>query len=346
MPNLTIKDIAKKCGVGISTVSRAINDDPGINQETRKRILKVIKELNYIPNNSARNLKMTESNTIALLIKGIDNQFFQGMLRIFEEELKKLEYGFLLHAIGENQDNISVAVQLAKEKRLKGIIFLGGYIDHLDNRLDQMGVPYVLCTVAMNMNEPKWECSSVSIDDEKESYRAVDYLCKKGHKKIAMITGRSYDQAVGGLRLKGYKKALEDNGIDAEQNLIRYMKDDITEYSVANGYEVTKELLQSGEEFTALFAISDLTAFGAYKAILESGKKIPEDYSVMGFDGIELSDYYQPSLTTMKQPCETMVKSSIELLMKLINGEQEKEQKIFEAELLERDSVKVFENKI
>ena len=89
MANLTIKDIAKICGVGISTVSRAINDDPGINQETRKRILKVIKEYNYVPNNSARNLKMTESNTIALLIKGIDNQFFQGMLKSFEEELKK-----------------------------------------------------------------------------------------------------------------------------------------------------------------------------------------------------------------------------------------------------------------
>ena len=108
MANLTIKDIAKICGVGISTVSRAINDDPGINQNTRKRILKVIKEYNYVPNNSARNLKMTESNTIALLIKGIDNQFFQGMLKIFEEELKKHEYTFLLHAVGEDQDRKSV----------------------------------------------------------------------------------------------------------------------------------------------------------------------------------------------------------------------------------------------
>ena len=184
MANLTIKDIAKICGVGISTVSRAINDDPGINQETRKRILKVIKEYNYVPNNSARNLKMTDSNTIALLIKGIDNQFFQGMLKIFEEELKKLEYTFLLHAVGEDQDDVSVAVQLAKEKRLKGLIFLGGQMDYLDTRLEEIGVPYVLCTVAVNMMAPKRNCSSVSIDDEKESYRAVDYLCKKGHRKI------------------------------------------------------------------------------------------------------------------------------------------------------------------
>lgn len=340
MSNLTIKDIAKICGVGISTVSRAINNDPGINKDTQKRILKVIEEYHYVPNNSARNLKMTDSNTIALLMKGIDNQFFQGMLKIFEQELKKLEYTFLLHAVGEDQDDASVAVELAKEKRLKGIIFLGGQMDYPEDKLKGIGVPYVLCTVAVNMMAPKRKCSSVSIDDEKESYRVVDYLCKKGHKRIAMITGRESDQAVGGLRLKGYKKALKDHGIDIDEKLIRYMRYDIPEYSVANGYAVTKALLQSGVDFTAIYAISDLTAFGAYKAILEAGKKIPEDYSVMGFDGIEISQYFHPALTTMVQPCEEMVKSSIELLMDAIHGNDERKQLIFAANLCERDSVK------
>lgn len=340
MSNLTIKDIAKICGVGISTVSRAINNDPGINKDTQKRILKVIEEYHYVPNNSARNLKITDSNTIALLIKGIDNQFFQGMLKIFEEELKKLEYTFLLHAVGEDQDDASVAVELAKEKRLKGIIFLGGQMDYPEDKLKGIGVPYVLCTVAVNMMAPKRKCSSVSIDDEKESYRVVDYLCKKGHKRIAMITGRESDQAVGGLRLKGYKKALKDHGIEVDEALIRYMRYDIPEYSVANGYAVTKELLQSGVDCTAIYAISDLTAFGAYKAILEAGKRIPEDYSVMGFDGIETSQYFHPALTTMVQPCEEMVKSSIELLMDAIRGNDERKQLIFAANLCERDSVK------
>ena len=148
-----------------------------------------------------------------------------------------------------------------------------------------------------------------------------------------MISGRRTDQAVGGLRLRGYKRALEDNGIEIKDELIRYMKDDIPEYSVANGYEVTKELLKSNVDFTALYAISDLTAFGAYKAIMEEGKTIPGDYSVLGFD-------FQPSLSTMKQPCEQMVKSSIKLLMDAINGNDEKKQLIFEAELLEKESVK------
>ncbi|MCI8956937.1 MAG: LacI family transcriptional regulator [Eubacterium sp.] len=340
MADITIKDIAKICGVGISTVSRAINNDPGIKEDTKKRILEVIEEYHYIPNNSARHLKMTESNTIALLVKGIDNQFFQGMLKIFEEELKQLKYTFLLHAVGEQQKSMDIAVELAKEKRLKGVIFLGGRIDTTDNRLKNMGIPYVMCTVAVDMTASERDCSSVSIDDEKESYRVVDYLCKKGHTKIAIIAGRDNDLAVGGMRLKGYKQALRDHGVDTEENLIFHMKHEIPEYSIENGYIVTKELLESQVSFTALYAISDLTAFGAYKAILEAGKKIPDDYSVIGFDGIDISKYFHPSLTTMKQPCEEMVKSSIKLLMEAIHGNDEKKQCIFQANLIERESVR------
>ncbi len=335
----TIKDIAKICNVGISTVSRAINDDPRINQGTKERILKVIEEYHYVPNNSARNLKMTESNTIALLIKGIDNQFFQAMLKLYEAELKKMEYTLLIHAVGEEQDDASVAIELAKEKRLKGIIFLGGLMNYPEEEMDMIGIPYVLCTVASDVNRPKQNCLSVSIDDEKESYKAVDYLCRKGHRRIAIITGRETDFAIGGLRLKGYQRALADNGIAYDPELVRYMKMDIPEYSAANGYQVTKELLESGVDFTAIYVISDLTAFGAYKAIFDAGKRIPEDFSVMGFDGLEATRYYHPSLTTIVQPSSEMVKCSIELLMDAIAGKKEMRQLIMEANLLERDSV-------
>jgi LacI family transcriptional regulator len=262
------------------------------------------------------------------------------MLKIFEKQLKNHGYDFLIHALGETQDDVSAAIQLAMEKRLKGIVFLGGLMDYPEKRMKSIGVPYVLCTVAVNNNEPARKCDSVSIDDEKESYNAVDYLCKKGHKRIALISGRDNDFAVGQTRLNGYKKALEANGIPYDPELVRPMKFDIPDYSAANGYAVTKELLESGVDFTALFAISDLVAFGAYKAIFEAGKQIPEDYSVMGFDGIEISKYYNPSLTTMVQPSDEMVESCIELLMKQINGDEENEHVIFDAKLLERDSVK------
>lgn len=340
MGTLTIKDIARICNVGISTVSRAINDDPGINKDTKERILKVIKEYHYVPNNSARNLKMTDSNTIALLIKGIDNQFFQGMFKLFEAELDKLEYSFLIRAVGEDEDDADVAIELAREKRLKGIIFLGGLMDYPEEKLKTLGIPYILCTVSVNQDAPKRNCSSISINDEEESYRAVDYLCKMGHKKIAMMAGRVSDYSVGKTRLEGYRRALQDNGIEVNEELIRYMRDDIPEFTIENGYEVAKELLASDVECTAIYAISDLIAFGVYRAIYEAGKKIPEDYSVMGFDGLEMSKYYCPSLTTMEQPCEAMVKSSIEILMAAINGDTENKQLFFDANLLERDSVK------
>lgn len=336
---MTIKDIAKMCNVGISTVSRAINDDPGINQETRARILKVIEEQNFVPNNSARNLKMVESKTIALLIKGTDNPFFQGMLRIFEQELQKVEYSYLIYSVAADQDETMVAMELVKERRLKGIIFLGGLAEVSDERLNSIGVPCVRCTInnpGVNVGKKDY---SVSIDDKKEAYRAVDYLCKCGHKKIGVLGGRKDDNSIAKMRLEGYKEALADNGIPYNSSLVTYMKNDVPEFSAENGYLTAKELLESGEEFTAVFALCDMMAFGAFKAIKEKGLRIPEDISVMGFDGLELTNFYHPALSTMSQPCDQMVKASIDVLMGAILQGNQGEQRIFPAELIERESV-------
>ncbi len=337
---MTIKDIARMCNVGISTVSRAINDDPGINQETRARILKVIEEQNFVPNSSARHLKMVESNTIALLIKGTNNPFFQGMLRIFEQELQKIEYSYLIYSVAEDQDETMVAVELVKEKKLKGIIFLGGLTQVSRSNLNSIGVPCVRCTISNPNVSVTDRDYSVSIDDRKEACRAVEYLCQCGHKKIAILGGRADDSSVGYMRIEGYKDALQKNNITYNPKLLAHMREDILGYTAENGYWMTKELLESDEDFTAIFAISDLMAFGAYKAIKEKGYRIPEDISVIGFDGLDLTNFYHPSLTTMRQPCEQMVKASIDVLLNAINGGSKGEHRIFQAELIERESVK------
>ncbi len=119
MKAITIKDIAKKCGVGVSTVSRAINNHPDISEETRSMIMEVIKESNFVPNKSARNLKLLDTKTIAVLIKGIDNPFFQKMIKTFEEEIQSRKYTFILHRVDSNQDEVAVALELIKEKRLR-----------------------------------------------------------------------------------------------------------------------------------------------------------------------------------------------------------------------------------
>jgi len=340
MGNLTIRDIAKICQVSTSTVSRAMNDDSGINKQTKERILKVIEDNNFVPNNSARNLKMIESNTIALLIKGIDNPFFQGMLHAFEVELQKVSYSFIIHAVGEDQDEIAVAMELVKEKKLKGIIFLGGWISNSEERFAKIGVPCVVCTGAAPQGKERPVCPIVSVDDIGGGYQVTDYLCKMGHKKIVIITSKYTDSSVGKLRLEGYKKALKDNGIKFDPSLVKYMDPELREYSMANGYQVTKKLIDDNVDFTALFAISDVLAFGAYKAILDAGKSIPGDYSVVGYDGLDMTNYYHPALTTLMQPSGEMVAASINQLMQSIEGNEFDEKIQFTGKLIERDSVK------
>lgn len=338
--NITIKDIARICGVGVSTVSRAINDDPGINEKTKERILETVRKFRYVPNTSARNLKMTESNTIALIVCGVGNIFFTSMYDDFQNELEKNGYDFLLHSVDNDVNIPAEALRLSKEKRLKGIVFLGGWINPNSKSLLNVNVPYVFCTVSHTIEGPHAPCPTVGIDDIAASKRMVDYLCDMGHKKIAIIAGVEGDMAVAGGRLLGYRKSLEEHGIEVDEDLVFYMKKDIDEFTVENGYVVTKELIASKKEFTAVYCISDLTAIGAYRAIYDAGLKIPDDISVVGFDGIELGDYMNPRITTMVQPRHEMALESVRILLKLISQEEGIADSVFPTELLTRDSVK------
>ena len=336
---VTIKDIARIAGVGVSTVSRAINDDPTINEKTRERVLKICEENHYVPNNSARNLKMTESNTVALLVMGIENIFFTSMFGRFQKELEAKGYDFFLHAVSEWSDAVDVAMELTTEKRLKGIIFLGGQMDHSKEKLKKMNIPYVLCTVAREGEKFHADLPTVSIDDKAASKTIVEYLIKNGHKRIAIIAGNKADLAIGERRLSGYKHALEDNGIAVDESLIFRQKEEIPGYTPKNGYAVAKEILASGLKFSALYCTSDLVAMGAYKALNEAGVRIPEDVSVVGFDGINLGNFLNPPLTTMVQPRDELITASVEKLVAAMEG-AEVSQDIFEAKLLERKSVK------
>lgn len=286
-------------------------------------------------------LKRTESDTIAIMMKGIDNPFFLAMFKIFEQELGQQKYTFILQRVQQEEDELAVARELAMEKRLKGIIFLGGRVDREPKEFRELGIPYVLCTFAPEKSMLTPQVNYVSIDDEEESYRIVNYLCRLGHKKIAIIRPYYADRGIGRTRYNGYVRALRENGIEADQDLILYMKDDIEAFTPANGYAVTKELLESGKEFTALFTMSDTTAIGACKALLEAGKRIPEDYSVAGFDGIEMAEYYHPSITTICQPKEEMARASVKLLLDLIEERPVRNnQQIFAAELHVGESTK------
>lgn len=334
MDSVTIKDIAKICGVGVSTVSRAINNNPGINEETKNMVMEVIREYNYIPNNSARNLKRSESRNIAILIKGLNNPFFSPMITEFEKEIKKRKFTFILQRVDENQDEIEVAIELEKEKRLKGIVFLGGYFSHSREKLSKLTVPFVLSTVGMSKKIQGIEYSSVAVDDVRESYKVVDYLCKLGHKKIAIISATEDDESIGKLRFEGYIKALRDNNIEFNQDLVYYLQSGNERYSMQSGYLAAKKIIEDKADCTAIFAITDIVAIGACRAIHEEGYSVPKDFSVAGYDGLELSRYYTPSLTTIRQPVEKIALETLKALFDMINKKAGSSHKTFEGELL------------
>lgn len=345
MGTINIKDIAKICGVGVSTVSRAINNHPDINQETKERIMQVIKENHYIPNNSARNLKRSEAKTIAVLIKGITNPFFTRMIQILEKEVQKKRYSFVLHRVDDREDEVDVAVELIKEKRLKGIIFLGGFFSHSHEKLSQLSVPFVLSTIGIldaegQKKEGETEFSSVSVDDFAESYKMTEYLCSLGHKEILFLASCDDDESIGALRLAGYKKALEDCGLSFQEKYCIYMDQETETYSMENGYICMKRALEKKLSFSAVYAVSDSTAIGACRALTEAGLRIPEDVSIAGFDGLDIARYYNPSLTTIRQPVEKMAYATSKLLFDLIKNGEKHRQIIFPAELVVGESTR------
>lgn len=340
MGEITIKDIAKQCGVGISTVSRALNNHPDINPETRKKILGVIDETGFIPNNSARNLKRTDARCIAVLVKGITNPFFSNMIRIIEEETQRNKYALVLRHVEAQEDEVDVALELEKEKRLRGIVFLGGTFDHSEEKISKLKVPFIFSTVGIDAPEcldAKVIFSNIAVDDRLESKRMTDYLLDLGHRKIALITERS-ELPIGRLRTEGYRKAYAERGLTVPEELICYVQEDVDHYSMENGYLTAKKLLESGREVTAIYAVADSLAIGACRAVLEAGKRIPEDISVAGYDGIEMGEYYNPKLTTIKQPVEEIAKKTIRLLLDVIAERREHQQIVFPAELIERES--------
>ena len=181
------------------------------------------------------------------------------------------------------------------------------------------------------------EFSNIAVDDRLESKKITEYLLSLGHRRIALITERS-ELPIGLLRTEGFRRAYNEQGLAVPEDLICYVQEDIDHYSMENGYLTAKKLLESGKEVTAIYAVSDSLAIGACRAVHEVGKRIPEDISVAGFDGIEMGEYYNPKLTTIKQPVEEIAKKTIRLLLDVIAERKEHQRIVLPAQLMVRES--------
>ena len=206
---------------------------------------------------------------------------------------------------------------MEREKRLRGIVFLGGRSDYTPEELAMLNVPFVCCSYANQYGTlPEGSYASVSIADEEEAYRAVTELYRCGHRRIAALVARTDDRAISQLRYQGYLRALADCGLPTEEELVIRAGS----FDIGDAYRATAERLRQGADFTAVFSIADNMALGAMRALREAGRRVPEDCSVIAIDGLTMSEYFHPMLTTLCQPMEEMGRRSVEILMDMIHG--------------------------
>ncbi len=309
---VTIYDIAKKSGVSPSTVSRALNGDPRISKETRKKILIVAEESHYLANRWKKNESFNKkSKVIALMVTDIANPFFPEIVHGVED--LAFEHGFSVSLWNTREDPKRERdyAETLKNSNIMGIILGASRLpDEQVTNIVKSGIHCVL------INRIISGIPCVVADYEFGAYQAVKYLLNLGHRKIAFLNGPSFAQT-SLWREMGYIEAFHDNNLEVPKNLITFNPP-----VVEGGYVATLKLFNSDDRPTALFAYNDLVALGAMKAVREKNLLIPNDVSVMGYDDIFLSSYLDPPLSTVNQPKYMIGKLAMDFLLRVIHGER------------------------
>ncbi len=312
--NITIEDIARQAGVSTSTVSRVLNDTKPVSADKRALVLTAVQQLQYRPNAVAQGLARGRSMTVGVLIQDISSPFFANMVSGIEQGLDPAGYRPMLTTTHWREDTKTDEVgslQLLLERRVDGVLVLGGHIPDADLRAVAAQMPLVMVARWVQDLEP--QC--VYLDNRGGAYRATRYLIGLGHTRIAHIKGTTgHPDATD--RLAGYCLALTEAGIPVDERLI--VEGRFTEESGLTGVE---ELLMRGERFTAVFAANDQSAYGVMLGLFNHGYRIPNDVSLVGFDDQFLSAYTLPPLTTVRQPSLEMGKVAAEGLLRLIGNQ-------------------------
>ncbi|SHE48938.1 LacI family DNA-binding transcriptional regulator [Caloramator proteoclasticus] len=332
---VTIKDVAKKAGVSVSTVSRAFNNYSDINPETRELILKVADELGYRPNIIARSLSSNKNFRLGMLVEDYDlvgmlNPLVFEILMSFKNTATKLGYEtVLLSTTSDIQKNEKLS-KLFSDKQLDGMFIMGlKMTDEYYRELSKIDSSCVLYDI--NINNPNVGC--VGVDNTRGAFLAVEYLLKNGHKKIGFINGHK-DAYVSYERLDGYYLAHNRYAVNVDNTLIEY-----ADFTDKGAEEAVEKLINRHRDLTAIFCASDIMAIGALNRLNDLGYTVPDDISLIGFDGIYLSQCVSPKLTTIKQDTLKIGEAAANLLFNLIQG-QRIGRVVIEPELVERESVK------
>ena len=331
---MTIKDLAAKTGYAVGTVSRALNNHPNVSEKARKVILQAAMECGFQLNENARQLKQSHTNNILVIVKGTGNEFFAEMLECIQNLIADTRYQLVVDYLDEDLNEVTRAVQLCREKKPLGILFLGGNSKNFSADFEKIDVPCVEVTNdASALEYPN--LSSVTTDDREAARRAIDTLILSGHRKIAVIGGDQTSSDISRLRLEGCQQSFWEHGIAFDTG-----KDyQGVRFSCEDGYNATKSLMETGD-YTAIFAFSDVMAIGAIRALWEVGRRVPEDVSVMGLDGLALGKYLVPQLSTVRQDFQTIAQRSVEILLSAVEDGTPARHETVPFEIQRRESIR------
>ena len=319
----TIKEIARECGVSVATVSKIINDKGKVGEETKKRVLQVIQEMNYTPNIVAQNLKTKNTRSIGVIAEDMTVFALPDIIDGITEYCEKEDYQILLvnlrlykkYGDAYYQDNIhrnivQKEIQKLLSKQVEGIIYVASHERLINVIPADLPIPTVVAYGFTN----KPEIPSVVVKDKGGAEQLVRYLISCGHKRIGVIAGKK-ESIHTQSRLEGYQSALFEANLLYDPGMIVY-----GEWDRESGYEHTEELVKRGA--TAIFCMNDFMAGGAYDRLDELGYTVGKNIAVAGFDNREMASYEKPELTTMGLPLHDIGYCASEVILKLLRGEE------------------------
>lgn len=314
--SLTLEDIARQLGVSTATVSRALNDKPGVGAATRQRVLDLATSQRYTVNGAARGLATTQSKTIAFLtphrsVPLADDYFYQRVMMGAQQELSRSGYFLLVATVEEDALTDLAGLEIVRGQRTDGILLAGPEIPArsiLDLRA--RGVPVVLVDNAL----PRTPVDCVLSEDEEGGYAATQHLIEHGHKQIALLAG-PLAWVSNAARTTGYRRAMADAGLSP-------LEVHCNETTLESGQEAMQRALAEYPDLTAVFAVNDSMAIGAMRTARAAGRKLPQEIAIVGFDDIEAASHVDPPLTTVKVNKRQMGVIAARRLVSLLNGDE------------------------
>lgn len=326
-----IKAVSKLAGVSIATVSRAFSDPAKLSPATLQKVKRAADQLNYIPNSIASQFRRKRAGAVLVMVPDLANAFFAQVLSGIESIASDSGLSLLLSDTHDELRNEQSCIALVRARRVDGVIQLGAR--RLEEIAQGQDVRDILFVHAIEPPEESLH-PSVRINNLLAAEQIVEHVISLGHRNIGVVGGQEAS-GITRQRLLGYRAALSNHGIRFDPDAIEYGA-----FSLSNGFESARKLLDRRSDLTALFCMSDEIAIGAMKAVRLRGKKIPDHLSITGFDNIAIGGYIDPPLTTVNQPAEGMGAMAMQMLVAQLEGSSQACQNVvLPAEIVIRASV-------